>query len=97
MLNSKVQVGDIMYPAYCPALAGVVVAKVAPADHKDVNDPKTIHGYVIIQTPTGKRVDCISPKRYLDLVEEHERKAAKFRAIYNALGAVKDQILDAEK
>jgi hypothetical protein len=75
----KAQLGDIAYPGYTPAQAGVVI-KVE--DHTEFNLQ-----HIIIETLKGQTIRCpnSSFNFYDELVEEHRRKHEKHKKILDAL------------
>lgn len=68
MLPHDVKIGDIVYPAYAPRQAGVVV-EVRP------KSPAEIHGMVVVEMPNGRQVSTVAVESLETLNASHRRKA----------------------
>jgi hypothetical protein len=78
MLPSEARIGMVVYPAYTPSAAGVIV-------EIGEKSPRYPSGYVVIETPTGKRHTTVVCNRYEDLVDDHQRKLNKHQVTLEQL------------
>lgn len=85
------QIGDIVYKAYSPSKVGRIVQieqhPLRDADGKIIYDaqwrPRLSMPVYTVQRLDGTTFVAKSVESFETLVTEHERKAAKFRAILN--------------
>lgn len=83
---SDIKIGDIVYTAYSPVRAGVVVG-FSDVPHPDGVARKSVR--VRMSNGVEYFAASTSVKSFVALVEQHERKAAKFREVLTKLQEMK--------
>jgi hypothetical protein len=92
------KVGDIVYAAWSPAKAGVIVSVEIPAPMKQVGRYAAADEYFIgmptyvVQQPNGKTFRSTSVRLLSELIADHERKLRTHKAKVAQLEALKETL-----